>query len=176
MQLWLPIKKSLKFSRRRILVFACLLMTLPSSNVKIFCSCLPSLLCHIHLNILWGDGSLIAESLFCSVNSCSGNILCMKLSRLNSYCTVCVYFLQQAAVQLKVKVKFSLEQAANSQRGRSYRTTLPLTSAVDGVGGQHHSPAALPPRKTRYPLYRWAPGPFWTGAENLAPTGIRSPD
>ena len=23
---------------------------------------------------------------------------------------------------------------------------------------------------------RWAPGPVWTGAENLAPTGIRSPD
>jgi len=22
----------------------------------------------------------------------------------------------------------------------------------------------------------WAPGPAWTGAENLAPTGIRSPD
>jgi hypothetical protein len=22
----------------------------------------------------------------------------------------------------------------------------------------------------------WAPGPIWTGAENLAPTGIRSPD
>jgi len=22
----------------------------------------------------------------------------------------------------------------------------------------------------------WAPGPFWTGAENLATTGIRSPD
>jgi len=22
----------------------------------------------------------------------------------------------------------------------------------------------------------WAPGPFWTGAENLAPTGIRYPD
>jgi hypothetical protein len=22
----------------------------------------------------------------------------------------------------------------------------------------------------------WAAGPFWTGAENLAPTGIRSPD
>jgi hypothetical protein len=21
----------------------------------------------------------------------------------------------------------------------------------------------------------WAPGPVWTGAENLAPTGIRSP-
>jgi hypothetical protein len=23
-----------------------------------------------------------------------------------------------------------------------------------GVGGQRHAPAALPPRKTRYPLYR----------------------
>ena len=23
-----------------------------------------------------------------------------------------------------------------------------------GVGGQHHAPAVLPPRKTRYPLYR----------------------
>jgi len=22
----------------------------------------------------------------------------------------------------------------------------------------------------------WAPGPVWTGPENLAPTGIRSPD
>ena len=22
----------------------------------------------------------------------------------------------------------------------------------------------------------WAPGPVWTGAENFAPTGIRSPD
>ena len=22
----------------------------------------------------------------------------------------------------------------------------------------------------------WAPGPVWTGAEDLAPTGIRSPD
>jgi hypothetical protein len=24
-----------------------------------------------------------------------------------------------------------------------------------GVGGQYHAPAALPPRKTRYPLYRF---------------------
>ena len=47
------------------------------------------------------------------------------------------------------------------------------------VGGQRHAPAALPPGKTRYPLYSrlgGAPGPFWKGAENLAPNGIRSPD
>ena len=48
-----------------------------------------------------------------------------------------------------------------------------------GVGGQHHASAVLPPRKTRYQLYRrldGPPGPVWTGAENLAVTGIRSPD
>ena len=36
-----------------------------------------------------------------------------------------------------------------------------------------------PPGKIPYPLYRrlgGPPGPVWTGAENLAPTGIRSPD
>ena len=47
-----------------------------------------------------------------------------------------------------------------------------------GVGGQHHAPSALPPVKTRYPLYRklgWPAGPVWTGAENLT-TGIRSLD
>ena len=33
-----------------------------------------------------------------------------------------------------------------------YTSTLPSTSALDeGVGGQRHAPAALPPRKTRYP-------------------------
>jgi hypothetical protein len=43
------------------------------------------------------------------------------------------------------------------------------------VGGQRHALAALPPGKTRYPLYRrldLAPGPIWTGAENLASTGF----
>ena len=36
----------------------------------------------------------------------------------------------------------------------SYSSTLSLTSALDGVGGQRHTPAALPPGKTRYPLHR----------------------
>jgi len=46
------------------------------------------------------------------------------------------------------------------------------------VGDQRHAPAALPPGKARYTLYRRLGGPQgrWTGAENLAPTGIRSPD
>jgi hypothetical protein len=35
-----------------------------------------------------------------------------------------------------------------------YSSTLPSTSTVDVVGGQRHAPAALPPGKTRYPVYR----------------------
>jgi hypothetical protein len=37
----------------------------------------------------------------------------------------------------------------------------------------------VPPDKDPVPIVQeagWAPGPVWTGAENLAPTGIRSPD
>jgi hypothetical protein len=45
------------------------------------------------------------------------------------------------------------------------------------VGGLRQAPAALFPRKTRYPLYRRLGGPQgWSGSENLLPTGIRSPD
>jgi len=40
-----------------------------------------------------------------------------------------------------------------------YSSTLSLTSALDAVGGQRHTPAALQPRKTRYPLYRRLGGP-----------------
>jgi hypothetical protein len=40
-----------------------------------------------------------------------------------------------------------------------YSYTLSLTSALDGVGGQHHAPAALPPEKNRYQLYRRLGGP-----------------
>ena len=54
-----------------------------------------------------------------------------------------------------------------------------MTSALDGVGGQRHAPAAFTPGKDTVPIVQgagWAPGPVWIGAENLAPTGIRSPD
>jgi hypothetical protein len=39
-----------------------------------------------------------------------------------------------------------------------YSSTLPLTLALDGVGGQRHAQAALPPGKIRYPLYRTLSG------------------
>jgi hypothetical protein len=40
-----------------------------------------------------------------------------------------------------------------------YSSTLSLTSALDGVGGQRHAPADLSPGKSLYPLYRRLSGP-----------------
>jgi len=48
-----------------------------------------------------------------------------------------------------------------------------LTTALEGGEGSVARPGhSLPPGKTWYTSYRkavWAPGPVWTGAENLAP-------
>jgi hypothetical protein len=62
-------------------------------------------------------------------------------------------------IKVKVKVNFTLEQATKAQREQMYSSTLPLTSALEGVGGQRHAPATLPPGKARYPLYRRLVGP-----------------
>jgi hypothetical protein len=46
------------------------------------------------------------------------------------------------------------------------------------VGGRH-APDSLPLEITPVPIVQeagWASGSVWTGAENLAPTGIRYPD
>ena len=47
------------------------------------------------------------------------------------------------------------------------------------VVGGCHTPAALPPGRDPVPIVReagWAPGQVWTGADNLAPNGIRRPE
>ena len=44
-----------------------------------------------------------------------------------------------------------------------------------GVGGQRHSPAALPPGKEPVLVVQeaaWAAGLFWTGVENIAHPGF----
>ena len=49
---------------------------------------------------------------------------------------------------VKVKLKFNPEQAHEGPDGEyRYSSTLSLTSALDGVGGQGHGPVALPPGK-----------------------------
>jgi hypothetical protein len=48
-----------------------------------------------------------------------------------------------------------------------------------GVGGQHHAPAALPPKMTRYPLYKRLDGPQVRSGRllKISPAiGIRFPD
>ena len=73
---------------------------------------------------------------------------------------------------------------------RSARALLPLVWYIPhnnriskgkkwSVTWATHAPAALPPACDPEPTVQeagWAPGPVWTGAENLACTGFRSPD
>ena len=49
-----------------------------------------------------------------------------------------------------------------------YGSTISLTSALDGVGGERHAPVTLFPGMTRYEAGR-APGPVWAGKKNLVP-------
>ena len=63
-----------------------------------------------------------------------------------------------------------------AQRGsRGFCSTFFNLGARWGLGGQRHAPAALPDLVPIVQEAGWAPWPVWTGAENLAPTGIRSP-
>jgi hypothetical protein len=60
-----------------------------------------------------------------------------------------------------------------------YRSTLSLTSALEGSGLSTPRPARFTPGKDPVPTVQvagWASGPVWTTAENLASTGIRSPE
>ena len=48
-----------------------------------------------------------------------------------------------------------------------------------GVGGQRHALPLYPRERDPVPIVKeagWVLGPVWTGAKNLAPNGIRSPD
>ena len=60
-----------------------------------------------------------------------------------------------------------------------YSSTLPSTSALDGGGWSAPRPGRFTAGKDPLPIVQevgWVLGPLWTGAENLTPTGIRSPD
>jgi hypothetical protein len=55
-----------------------------------------------------------------------------------------------------------------------------MTSALEGGEWSAARPdRSFPIGKDPVPIVQetgWAPGPVWTGAKNLAPTGIQSPD
>ena len=75
-------------------------------------------------------------------------------------------------------LKFAYHEGTAEEQ--TFNSTLSLTSTLEGVGGQRHAPASLPRvRDPVLPIVQeagWATGPVWTGAENLASTGIRSPE
>ena len=55
---------------------------------------------------------------------------------------------------------------------KRYRSNLSLTSALDRGGWSTPRPGRFTPSKNPVPIVQeagWAPGPVWTGAENLAP-------
>ena len=55
---------------------------------------------------------------------------------------------------MKIKGKFrakTLHERSEGEQG--YSCTLSLTSALDGVGGQRHVPAAFPSGMNRHTLY-----------------------
>ena len=60
-----------------------------------------------------------------------------------------------------------------------HSSTLPSASALYGDGWSTPRPSRFTPEKDPVPIVQgagWAPGPVWTGAENLTPTVIRSPN
>jgi hypothetical protein len=61
----------------------------------------------------------------------------------------------------KVKLKYNSPRTGHEGSEVEYRysSTLSLNSALNGMGDHRHALDALPPRKTRNPLYRRLGGP-----------------
>ena len=60
-----------------------------------------------------------------------------------------------------------------------YSSTLSWPRRLGGGGWSAPRPGPFTPGKDPVPIVQeagWGPGPVWTGAENLAPTGIRHQD
>jgi len=86
----------------------------------------------------------------------------------------------------KVKVKCTLVQALRLCTGRTaHRGSRGIALLFHDHGTRREWEVSATPRllftpgKDPVPIAQeagWAPGPVWTGAENLALTGIRSPD
>ena len=90
----------------------------------------------------------------------------MELS-LNSYINTAALYIPEG----KVHTRRGYVAPYGEKR---YSSTLSLISALDGVDGQSHAPAAIPPEKTRHPLYetRWPQGRYGKVRKILPPPGF----
>ena len=98
----------------------------------------------------------------------------------HTYVCVCIYIYIYIYIYISVKVKekFTLEQATKPRGGVEVYLYSFFNFGAKWGGWSTPRSGRFNPGKTRYPLYRRLGGPRagLTGAENLAPTGIRSPD
>jgi len=88
--------------------------------------------------------------------------------------------------KVKIKVKCTIAQAPRLCTGRTaHRGSRGIALFFHDHGTRRGWGVSVTPRslfnpwKNSVPIVQeagWAPGPVWTGAKNLAPTGIRSPD
>jgi hypothetical protein len=96
-------------------------------------------------------------------------------------CTIRITQIQLVATYVdkkKVKVEFTLKQAMESQKG-TRGVALPFNLGATWGVWSTPRPGRFTPGNDLVPIAQeagWAPGPVWTGAENLDSTGIRSPD
>jgi hypothetical protein len=119
---------------------------------ELFCS--PKCQYQLSIEWDWGGGSF-------PMGKVAGGIMLTTSVEVQNTCS-CTYI---STYLLMVKVKFTWEQATKAQRGSRCIVLLFLQPwHWMGVGGQCHALTALPPVKTRYPLYRWLGGPQdWSG-------------
>jgi hypothetical protein len=62
-------------------------------------------------------------------------------------------------------------------KGPEWGSGVSVLLALNGVGGHRQVSSAFSSRKSLVFItqeFRWAPGPIWIGAENLAPTVFHS--
>ena len=143
-------------------------------------------------------GTANCDQSFCSFycmshyfSGCKITVNCPILTRfLNLFCGYCnskvnfTYYVLTPNLKGKM-IKCTPVQALGLCTGRtahrgSRGIALPFHDHGTRRGeGQRHAPAALYPKKDPVPIIQeaaWAPGPVWTGADNLATTEILSPD
>ena len=101
---------------------------------------------------------------------------------------VCVWKLQSLSWSWHCDGQFRNSYSHNTGQGcpsnrprrpRGYSSTLSWPRHIDGCGWSAPRPGRFTPGKDPVPIVQeagWAPGPLWTGAENVAHTGIRSSD
>jgi hypothetical protein len=77
------------------------------------------------------------------------------------------------------KVKYPVTGPVVAQMGVEVQLYSSKTSALEGMSGKQHAPAALYPGKEPVPILQevgWAPGPVWMSEKTAPSSGIWSPD